>query len=82
VEKAHILKVLEGVGGHKKRAAEILDINPSTLYRKLLRYGVQSPGGELDKMDGELDESRLGETSAEDAAAVGQAPAAEEPVLV
>lgn len=38
IEKAHILKVLSGVGGHKKRAAEILQINPSTLYRKLLRY--------------------------------------------
>jgi DNA-binding NtrC family response regulator len=38
VERYHILKVLESVGGHKKRAAEILDINPSTLYRKLLRY--------------------------------------------
>ncbi len=40
LEKAHILKVLEAVGGHKKRAAEVLAINPSTLYRKLLRYGV------------------------------------------
>lgn len=40
LERAHILKVLEAVGGHKKRAAEILAINPSTLYRKLLRYGV------------------------------------------
>jgi DNA-binding NtrC family response regulator len=40
LEKAHILQVLEAVGWHKKRAAEILDINPSTLYRKLLRYGV------------------------------------------
>jgi DNA-binding NtrC family response regulator len=40
LEKAHILRVLESVDGHKKRAAEILQINPSTLYRKLLRYGV------------------------------------------
>jgi DNA-binding NtrC family response regulator len=40
LERAHILKVLEALGGHKKRAAEILAINPSTLYRKLLRYGV------------------------------------------
>jgi len=38
LERLHILKVLEAVGGHKKRAAEILQINPSTLYRKLLRY--------------------------------------------
>ncbi|HOX26271.1 MAG TPA: sigma-54 dependent transcriptional regulator [Candidatus Krumholzibacteria bacterium] len=40
LEKAHILQVLEAVAWHKKRAAEILQINPSTLYRKLLRYGV------------------------------------------
>ncbi len=40
LERAHILKVLEALGGHKKRAAEVLAINPSTLYRKLLRYGV------------------------------------------
>jgi len=40
LERAHILQVLEAVGWHKKRAAEILQINPSTLYRKLLRYGV------------------------------------------
>jgi DNA-binding NtrC family response regulator len=40
LERAHILQVLEAVGWHKKRAAEILEINPSTLYRKLLRYGV------------------------------------------
>ena len=38
IERRHILTVLESVGGHKKQAAEILDINPSTLYRKLLRY--------------------------------------------
>ncbi len=42
LEKAHILQVLESVGGHKKRAADILQINPSTLYRKLLRYGVNT----------------------------------------
>jgi len=40
LEKAHILQVLEAMGWHKKRAAEVLQINPSTLYRKLLRYGV------------------------------------------
>jgi len=52
LERLHILAVLENVGGHKKRAAEILDINPSTLYRKLLRYGVNSgPGSDPDEMD-------------------------------
>ncbi len=48
VEKAHILTVLESVNGHKKRAAEILEINPSTLYRKLLRYGESCEEMELD----------------------------------
>jgi DNA-binding NtrC family response regulator len=46
IEKVHILQVLDSVGGHKKRAAEILQINPSTLYRKLIRYGFAAPGGE------------------------------------
>jgi transcriptional regulator with PAS, ATPase and Fis domain len=46
IEKVHILQVLDSVGGHKKRAAEILQINPSTLYRKLIRYGFAAPDGE------------------------------------
>jgi len=50
VERYHILKVLESVGGHKKRAAEILDINPSTLYRKLLRYSDEGGGDTADEM--------------------------------
>ncbi len=53
VEKAHILQVLESMGGHKKRAAEILQINPSTLYRKLIRYGLAVPGGEEDEASAE-----------------------------
>jgi len=53
VERQHILSVLESVGGHKKRAADILEINPSTLYRKLLRYGVNT------QQDEELDDGRV-----------------------
>jgi DNA-binding NtrC family response regulator len=39
LEKEYLLKVLEETGWHKKRAASILGINASTLYRKLQRYG-------------------------------------------
>ncbi|HSM34995.1 MAG TPA: sigma-54 dependent transcriptional regulator [Longimicrobiales bacterium] len=40
IEKAYILWVLDAEGGNKAKAAEILGIDPSTLYRKLNRYGV------------------------------------------
>ena len=38
VERAYITWVLQSVGGNKTRAAEMLGIDPSTLYRKLARY--------------------------------------------
>jgi DNA-binding NtrC family response regulator len=40
VERAYILYVLQAENGNKARAAEVLGIDPSTLYRKLNRYGV------------------------------------------
>ena len=40
VERAYIMWVLQSEGGNKTRAADILGIDPSTLYRKLSRYGV------------------------------------------
>jgi DNA-binding NtrC family response regulator len=41
IERAYILWVLQSEGGNKSRAAEVLGIDPSTLYRKLVRYGIQ-----------------------------------------
>ena len=43
VERAYIMWVLQSEGGNKSRAADILGIDPSTLYRKLSRYGVDEP---------------------------------------
>ena len=40
IERAYILWVLHAEGGNKTRAAEVLGIDPSTLYRKLNRYGI------------------------------------------
>jgi two-component system response regulator HydG len=40
IERAYILWVLHSEGGNKSRAAEVLGIDPSTLYRKLKMYGV------------------------------------------
>lgn len=42
IEKAYILWVLQSEQGNKTRAAEVLGIDPSTLHRKLARYGVDS----------------------------------------
>jgi DNA-binding NtrC family response regulator len=38
IERAYIMFVLQAEGGNKTRAAEVLGIDPSTLYRKLSRY--------------------------------------------
>lgn len=40
IERAYIFWVLQAEGGNKARAAEVLGIDPSTLYRKLNRYGM------------------------------------------
>ena len=42
IEQAYILWVLQSEGGNKSRTAEVLGIDPSTLYRKLSRYGVEA----------------------------------------
>ncbi len=40
IERAYISWVLQSSGGQKTRAAEVLGIDPSTLHRKLGRYGL------------------------------------------
>ena len=44
LEKEYILKVLNHTRWQKKRASEVLGINASTLYRKLLGYGLDKSG--------------------------------------
>ena len=41
VERDHILDILKKAGGQRRKAAEILDVDPKTLYRKLQDYGVK-----------------------------------------
>jgi two-component system response regulator HydG len=40
IERAYITWVLQSEGGNKTRAADVLGIDPSTLHRKLARFGV------------------------------------------
>ena len=42
IERAYVTWVLQNESGNKSRAAEVLGIDPSTLYRKLARYGVEA----------------------------------------
>jgi DNA-binding NtrC family response regulator len=41
VEREHILRVLKEAEGQRAKAAEILGIDPKTLYRKLQSYGLK-----------------------------------------
>jgi two-component system, NtrC family, response regulator AtoC len=40
MERAHIAKVLRSVGGHRDKAASILGITRSTLWRKINKFGL------------------------------------------
>jgi two-component system response regulator HydG len=40
MERRHIIGTLRQVGGHRAKAAALLGIDPKTLYRKLLTYGI------------------------------------------
>ena len=42
LERRHILAVLEQLGGNRTEAAKVLGLDRKTLYRKLLRYGVET----------------------------------------
>jgi two-component system NtrC family response regulator/two-component system response regulator AtoC len=40
MERQHIIATLRQVGGHRGKAATLLGIDPKTLYRKILGYGI------------------------------------------
>jgi DNA-binding NtrC family response regulator len=56
LEREYILKVLHYTRWQKKRASDVLGINASTLYRKLIAYGVEKPGG--DREDDGMEDTR------------------------
>jgi len=59
LEREYIMKVLQHTSWQKKRASEILGINPSTLYRKLLSYGIsEKDAGASDEGDGDQDQAQ------------------------
>ncbi len=42
IERQHIVGTLRQVGGHRGKAAALLEIDPKTLYRKILAYRIAS----------------------------------------
>ncbi|HLV87832.1 MAG TPA: sigma-54 dependent transcriptional regulator [Candidatus Sulfotelmatobacter sp.] len=47
VQRRHILRVLESVGGNKARAAEVLGIGRATIYQLLSRMKGEQPGAKV-----------------------------------
>lgn len=41
VDRRHILKVIDHCRGNRTNAAQLLEIDRKTLYRKLLRWGFE-----------------------------------------
>jgi DNA-binding NtrC family response regulator len=41
MERQHIAATLRQVGGHRGKAAALLAVDPKTLYRKILSYGIK-----------------------------------------
>ena len=56
LERRYMLQVLEETGWQKKKAAEVLGINPSTLYRKIKSFGLIAPDGVTGLEDPDLEE--------------------------
>jgi DNA-binding NtrC family response regulator len=42
VERRHVVGVFEAMGGNRRKTTEVLGIDPKTLYRKLLSWGITS----------------------------------------
>ena len=42
IERQHIVATLRQVGGHRGKAAALLEIDPKTLYRKILGYRIEA----------------------------------------
>jgi two-component system response regulator HydG len=40
MERQHIVSTLRAVGGHRGKAAALLQVDPKTLYRKILAYRI------------------------------------------
>lgn len=40
-ERENIMGALKTCGGHRERAAAMLNVNPATLYRKMKKYGIK-----------------------------------------
>ena len=58
LEREYILKVLHYTRWQKKKSSELLGINASTLYRKLLAYGFEKTGREgMEGMEDGMPES-------------------------
>jgi len=50
LERAHILRTLERVAWNRKRAAEILQISTTTLWRRLKEFGIEGHGSSVGRI--------------------------------